>query len=167
MRYDEQQTNAIDHLPMTCNLFPRIGVPILLSSLFLLCGGCGSNGPRMVPVQGEVTLAGGDWPKSGMVAFTPLKPAEGFPAKPGVGRFDTDGSFEVQTGESQGLYPGEYGIYVVCWEREPDPHIGGNPGKSCLPDKFSNPNSSGLLLTIKPDQSGPVVWNHDFPRAAR
>jgi hypothetical protein len=127
----------------------------------LFAGGCHDDRPEMVPVRGKVTLEGGAWPQPGMVDFTPIKPAEGFPSKAGSGHFDADGSFVVQTGTYEGLIPGTYSVAVTCWEKPPTDK---KSGVSCLPKKFSNPLKSGLTLTIEPGQSGPIVWDHDFPR---
>lgn len=127
----------------------------------MLFGGCSHDLPEMIPVRGRVTLAGGEWPKPGYVDFAPIQVAPGLPLKPGSGRFDTDGAFIVKSGEYEGLVPGTYRIGVVCWEKQP---AHGNPGKGYIPEKFSHPAKSGLTLEIKPGQSDPVIWNHDFPR---
>jgi hypothetical protein len=134
----------------------------MLSGAILLGGGCGSDAQKTVPVQGKVTLAGGAWPKSGMVTFTPTSSAEGFPKKPGIGQFETDGSFVVESDQKKGLYPGEYRIAVICWETPPTHEA---RGKAYTPKNFTQPALSGLTLKIEPGQSGPVVWEHDFPRA--
>ena len=148
--------------PMTSPTPPRVHPLILLLAVGILpCSGCQSDVPEMVPVRGRVTLEGGAWPKPGIVDFTPIKVAPGFPLKPGSARFDTDGAFVVKTGEYEGLIPGDYRIAVVCWEKPPRDDT---PGKSYIPHKFSQPALSGLTLKIEPGQSGPVIWNHDFPR---
>ncbi len=130
----------------------------------LFAGGCGSKTPEMVPVRGRVTFKGGDWPKPGIVDFTPYKPAVGCLAKPGSGHFGADGSFVVKSGEFEGLVPGEYRIAVVCWEKRPTDKA---PGKSYIPAAFSSPAQSGLMLKIEPGQSGPVIWEKDFPARPR
>jgi hypothetical protein len=137
--------------------------PAFLAAVFGLClaAGCGQNTPKIVPVSGKITLEGGQWPRSGQIFFSSSKPAEGFPAKPGYAIFGKDGSFVVKTGDTEGLMPGEYQISVYCFEK---PVSETKPGISYLPKKFSNPYKSGLTLNIGPKESGPVVWNHDFPR---
>jgi hypothetical protein len=135
---------------------------LLITSSLLLSVGCGRDIPEMVPVSGRVTLAGGAWPKPGVITFAPLKPAEGFPGRPGVAHFDTDGHFVAKTGQYEGLIPGEYRISVSCWEVVP---TGSNDGKGYLPMRFSNPTTSGLTLIIELRQSDPVIWDKDFPRA--
>ncbi|MBN2578488.1 MAG: hypothetical protein JXB10_05805 [Pirellulales bacterium] len=135
---------------------------LVIAGSLLLGVGCGRKIPEIVPVSGKVTLEGGAWPKPGTITFAPLKPAKGFPSRPGVGHFNTDGSFVAETGQYEGLIPGEYRISVSCWEVVP---TGSSDGKGYLPKKFCNPTTSGLTLTIEADRSDPVIWEHDFPRA--
>ena len=58
------------------------------ATFLLLLAGCGDNRPTTVPVTGTVTFRGGPMPEKGMMFFTVLEPAEGFPARPGVADFD-------------------------------------------------------------------------------
>jgi hypothetical protein len=142
---------------------PKVYPAFLLTAISLsLTVGCGRDTPKMVPVRGKVTLEGGQWPQPGRIFFSSSKPAEGFPAKPGYAIFGKDGSFVVKTGDYEGLMPGEYHISVYCSE---NPTSETKSGISYLPKKFSNPYKSGLTLKIEPDQSGPVIWEQDFPRA--
>jgi hypothetical protein len=126
--------------------------------------GCGRGSVETIPVKGKVTLHGGVWPKAGQINFTPFKPADGFPAQVGSGRFETDGSFVAKTGEHEGLVPGEYRIAVSCWKIEPGE---GKSGVSYVQEKFTYPNQSGLTLKIEPGQSGPVIWDYDFPAGTK
>jgi hypothetical protein len=137
----------------------RVAAVAVLFGLTTGIAGCRKT-VEIVPVRGKITFHGGAWPKGGIVNFTPFKPAEGFPGKAGSGRFEADGVFTAKTGDEEGLIPGEYRIAVSCWQKPPD-DLG--PGLSYLPDKFTNPSQSGLTLKIDPGQSGPVVWEHDFP----
>ena len=91
----------------------------LLLSGWLLPG-CGSKHPTTVPVRGTITYGGGAWPKGGAVFFTCVKPAEGFPGRPGMARFDTQGRFVVTTWENvEGLMPGQYRVGIECWKLPP------------------------------------------------
>jgi hypothetical protein len=138
--------------------------------LFLAIGlvffgsGCQNDRPEIIPVRGKVTLEGGPWPKPGQIFFLTSKSAPGMPAKPAFAIFEKDGSFVVKTGDIEGLIPGEYRISVYCYDKLPSEN---NPGITYLPDKFSNPSQSGLTLKIEPGQSGPVIWEHDFPRRSK
>jgi hypothetical protein len=141
---------------------PRVYPAFLIAIIGICSAGCsGSNKPTMIPVRGRITLEKGEWPKSGQIFFSPVKTAAGLPAKPNFAIFSKDGSFVVKTGDYEGLIPGEYHISIYCNEKSPSETAS---GVSCIPKKFSNPTESGLTLTIEPEVSGPVIWNHDFPR---
>jgi hypothetical protein len=127
----------------------------------LFGGGCGQNTPKMMPVRGKLTFEGGAWPKPGKMIFSPLKSEPGFPCKPGIATFNTDGEFSAKTDDYEGLIPGEYRIAVMCWKIAP---ISTRPGVGYIDDKFTGFGSSGLTLKVDPNQSGPVIWNCDFPR---
>lgn len=137
--------------------------------------GCG-NDLGIVPVEGKLTFDGGAWPKPGRVNFLPLQGAKGFPQRPGVGTFDTDGQFRVTTIESgDGLFPGTYRVYVECWEIEPAGEEGHHhhgeeqpappEGRSYIDREYSSPVASPLEVTVEPGVSGPVVVQYDIPPA--
>jgi hypothetical protein len=140
-------------------ILSRTAAFLLMLSCAAGIAGCRKSA-GLVPVQGKVTLNGGAWPKAGTINFTPFKPAENFPAQPGTAHFDKDGAYAAKTGDALGLLPGEYRIAVFCWEKDSDDI---HPGISSLPEKYANPSESGLTLKIEPGQSGPVIWNYDFP----
>ena len=121
--------------------------------------GCSSDLPERVPVRGTVTLGGGPLPAAGAVYFLPTEPAEGLPMRPAVGRFDTDGSFRVETFKpDDGLMPGRYQVRIDCWKVPP----GGGPGSppvSYLPAKYTRAATSGLELVI---ESGTAARRFDI-----
>ncbi len=109
----------------------------LLSMVFLIFG-CSGDPVGRIPVTGKVTYGGGPWPAEGVVYFNPSEPAAGFPRLNGIGRFGTDGEFQVQsTGEGMGLVPGTYKVSVECWETPPN--MEGKPVKSYVPSQFTAP----------------------------
>jgi hypothetical protein len=122
--------------------------------------GCGSSRPETVPVRGQVTLAGGDWPAAGLIIFTPVEPAPGFPRRAGRAFFDLQGRFTAMTfEEGDGLMPGTYRAAVYCGEaiRGMD-----SAGQSCVPPKYQNPSQSGLELTV-PAGADPIQANYNIP----
>jgi hypothetical protein len=128
--------------------------------LLLCIAGCGSSGPRPIRVHGKITLGGGAWPKEGVIYFTPLAPAEGFPRRPGTAKFGTDGEFIVTTlTAGDGLYPGKYGAAVECWAIPPSMDPKAPPRRGVADPKFESAGSSGLTLDVLPG-SGPI--NVDF-----
>jgi len=146
------------------NTRPAVGIWLTALSCLAIAG-CGGSAPEIVPTQGKVTLDGGEWPKPGYINFTPLKPAEGLPSRPGWGKFDTDGVFTVTTRKpGDGLIPGTYRVIVECWEIEPSDT---RPGLSYIAKRFSTPAPGGLEeLVIKPGTRGPVVLNYDVASRA-
>ena len=143
---------------------PRVASTVV-AALLLAATGCGSSGPQPVRVQGRVTLDGGDWPKEGVIYFTPLAPAPGFPSRPGMGKFGDHGEFVVTTlGAGDGLFPGKYGAAVECWDVPPSMDPKAPPRRGFADPKFESAQSSGLVLDV-PSGSGPIYV--DFNVTAR
>lgn len=93
---------------------------VLLLGITLLTG-CDSGGLPTVPVSGQFTYGGGDWPAPGYVTFVPSSVDEGLPMRPGTGRFRADGKFVVRSfREGDGLLPGTYDVQIKCWTGQPD-----------------------------------------------
>ena len=136
---------------------------LLLGTGCLLAAGCGSSGPEVVPVRGKVSFGGAEWPKPGALHFTPIEPAPGLPRRPGMGQFDTDGSFTVTTfTEGDGLIPGHYKVAVECWEVPPQMNPSAST-RSYVPVKCQSPMTSDLEVTIETG-SGAVTLRFDVPR---
>ena len=131
---------------VACPCGRRFLFALLLGSLF---AGCGPKLPATVPVRGTITYGGGAWPKPGILYFTIVKPAEGFPGRTGTAPFDTQGRFVVKTWQNvEGLMPGTYHVGIDCWEVPPT--MGGPPAVSCVPRKYRNAATSGIELVIAP-----------------
>jgi hypothetical protein len=89
----------------------------VLAALGAACVGCSGDDKPLVPVTGQVTYGGGDWPMPGYITFTPLKSPGDTPARPGAGRFGPDGNFVVGSYRpGDGLMPGRYAISVSCFD---------------------------------------------------
>jgi|GEM_PF-2551444 len=148
----------------------RLLFSIGLSSLML--AGCGGSEKGLVPVSGYITFDGGPWPKPGKITFLPIGDS-GTELRPASADFATDGAFTVSSYDgSQGLYPGEYGVTVECWEEEPGMakpeelkertakkdwrpsaqlkpvSLGPTGGKSYVPPLYQNPQTSPLKLKV-------------------
>jgi hypothetical protein len=132
----------------------------ILVAIFLLATGCGDKGVKTIPVKGKITRDGGGWGRPGLIYFTAAEPAEGFPRRPGMADFDTDGNFVAETfNPGDGLIPGRYVVNLECWEVPPT--MGGPPAKSYIPEKFKHGSTSGFEVIVEADQRGPVVVNFD------
>jgi hypothetical protein len=99
----------------------RFHCNIALCALFLLYTGCGkSSGVAVVPVSGNVTIAGAAPTKEGRITFTVIEPAKGYPSRPGTAKFAADGSFVATSfEEGDGLVPGTYSAVIQYYEQEP------------------------------------------------
>lgn len=152
-------------MPFPPPLQPRASVAIMLMALALwtTLSGCGPSRPETVPVHGRVTLAGADWPAPGLIVFTPVEPASGFPRRAGRAFFDSKGRFSAMTyEEGDGLMPGTYRAAVYCGEA-----IGAmeTAGRSYVPAKYQNPAQSGLELNV-PAGATPIEVNYNIPSSA-
>ncbi len=117
-----------------------------------MLAGCGTRGPKTVPVDGSITFDGtAEWPTGGELYFLPIQAAEGFPKRPGTAEFDERGRFTVTTFKpDDGLLPGTYQVQVNSWkvrptERKPQ-------GVSFVPQRFRDPTTSGIEVTVDPKQ---------------
>jgi hypothetical protein len=124
--------------------------------------GCGPSRPETVPVRGKVTLDGGEWPAPGMIIFTAVRPAEGFPRHPGKALFDKAGNFTVGSfAKDDGLMPGIYYVTVLCGEPVENMQ---SEGKSYVPDRYMRPGQSGLELRVEPGSGAIDDLRYDIPR---
>lgn len=119
----------------------------LASSLMLV--GCGSSGPEMAPVSGTVSY-NGEPLKKGMIAFVSSDPAR----QNATAMIGPDGSYTLQTIEpGDGAQVGDYTVTVtdVATEEILDYIPKGKPAAktSTLPDKYGNPDTSGVKVTVQ------------------
>jgi hypothetical protein len=99
-------------------------------------------------------------PAPGILYFTCIEPAEGFPGRPGMATFEEDGSFTVQTFEpGDGLMPGRYAVKAECWKEAPG--MGRPRGVSYLPDRYGDLETGGWELEIAPG-SGARTLTYDI-----
>jgi hypothetical protein len=131
--------------------------------LAIVAAGCGQSGPTTIPIHGEV-LHNGNPLQEGLVVYLPKNSDN---TRQASGRIQRDGTFELTTFKSgDGVVPGEYSIIV---------YPSGSPGsggltreqmeaaaqsgnrqqhRSIIPDKYSDPEASGLSDTVNADHSG-------------
>jgi hypothetical protein len=114
----------------------------------MLLTGCGSGGPDLVPVSGQIMLNSGPWPASGALHFIPVGVVQGSPSRAGMAEFGPDGKFVAKTFPPQiGLLPGSYQVRVECWKVPPT--MEAPIGDSYVPHKYQNPKTSGLQVAVK------------------
>ena len=139
---------------VTSRLRRLVGPTVLSALVFCLwLSGCGGGELDTVSVDGTVTYDGKPL-ETGIVRFVPVDP-EGMlatgPLKPG-------GEFTLSTRGSDGVLEGEYLVTVESYlidetvpEKDRELGIGGK--KSAIPQKYSDPETSGLKETIDGSRS--------------
>jgi hypothetical protein len=132
-----------------------------LSYALAALAGCGSDGPTLIPIRGEVLYKGAplkDVPQ-GLVIYLP-KSGDGRQAS---GRLQRDGSFILTTRQkADGVIPGEYYITVSAYSEnaqlsreqvEAARGVVPKPGLM-IPEKYTEPTTSGLSDTVDSNHSG-------------
>lgn len=113
------------------------------------CGGTGGATEPTYPAEGRVLLASDRPLTGGRVALVP----EGGLGTPASGEISPDGSFRLTTREpGDGAPAGRYKVRI-----EPPPPAG-KARKPAFPLKYVDEDSSGLVLTIRPESNrlGPI-----------
>jgi len=120
-----------------------------------LLAGCGAKSDRL-PVHGQITLDGAPLP-TGTIAFT--GPDGSAVAAGNI----QDGKYTVsESGSRRGIPPGTYNILITSWLETPGEELPGggfSKGKSAIPEKYSNPKTSGFTADIQPDK---VEFNYEL-----
>jgi hypothetical protein len=126
-----------------------LGVWLVLAAL--CSGGCGAGKPALAQVRGTVSYRGVPL-HGGLIVFTPDE-ARGTHGQLAHAQIQADGSYSLTTGETAGAVPGWHRITVVCVETPT-----GGPGQglasvhSLLPEKYCDPDRSGLAREVKAGQ---------------
>jgi hypothetical protein len=119
-----------------------------------LASGCDYGFGEPAPVQGHVAYQG-VLLRTGTVVFAPDMKHGNTGA---LARADIqfDGSYALQTEGREGVRPGWYRVTIAALERPADD--AGMP-ISLLPDKYTDPETSGLACEIKPGQENHIEFN--------
>ncbi len=145
----------------TLRSFPFLNAGLVLF-VAIGCGGVEQE-KGLTPVSGRVTLNGGPWPHPGQIIFTPT--AAGKDAKAStvsyVADFGTDGNFTVITPTANGMKPGRYWVSVDCTDGPPKMPVSGEKieDKNVAPEKYRNPNTSGLNLDVPADKATTATFD--------
>lgn len=118
----------------------------------LLLGGCQRGPAPLTPVSGKVTFRGVAL-QTGTIVFTP-DPSAGDRGPIAHGKINSDGSFHLFTGEAAGAPAGKYRVTVTAYanggmQTPSQPFV---TPYSILPDKYRDPELSGLACEIKPNR---------------
>jgi len=125
---------------------------LMLALLLTLLTGCG-GGPKPLPVSGVVTLDGQPVADAGVM----FCPAENGPMASGT--TDAKGKFQLKTTNALGAMAGQYRVAISKKEESGPKSKSGmiDPRlikvKWIIPQKYSNPETSGLKAAVGRDQS--------------
>jgi hypothetical protein len=126
--------------------------------LLLLAAGCGSNSTEPAPVSGKVSFRGTPL-STGTIVFTP-DPVRGFAGPPVCAEIQTDGGYQLQSADQAGVAPGVYRVTVAAVV--PGATYPGQsfaPPQSLLPDKYRDPDLSGLTCEVKAGRPNAFNFN--------
>jgi hypothetical protein len=136
-----------------------------------VCMGCGQEGPKLVKVQGKVTLQNRPL-VAGVVTFQPLENGVVSTRRPSIGVIGSDGLYRMSTFSSyDGVVPGEYLVSVdgslknsggVPQSIDPDAPSAQPTGDN-VPQKYLSPQTSGLKATVPSDAAEKTI---DFALAS-
>jgi hypothetical protein len=114
---------------------------------------CGSGGPRKVPAEGTVTfngqpLATGQVQLQPEAAPAPDATTDPVPAPNGV---IENGKFALGTQvDGDGAPPGRYKVAIYAYKTL-QTRYGESITKSMIPDRYANPEKSGITVVIPPE----------------
>jgi hypothetical protein len=112
----------------------------------LVLAGCGSDGPKLVPVSGTVTVE--DKPlTTGSVVFKPDGSKGNTSQRVIVGLIKEDGTYTLVTGKKEGAPLGWYKVAVQASEPIDPKNIRAAP-KSLVSKKYTVPETSGLSVEV-------------------
>src|SRR5687767_6223989 len=131
------------------------------ATLLTICGmfvGCTGSDMPLVPVNGQVTFAGGPCPAPGRITYSPAA-GTGTATRPAWAKFDTDGKYAATSfTEGDGLLPGKYRVTITCYTGLPDPRNPESVDDINLVPKDFRPDD----LAVEEGQK-PIDVNYDVP----
>ena len=115
---------------------------LILIAFCVVATGCAKK-KTLVPVEGTLTL-NGEPVEGATVCFVPVDGNVGAAA---AGATDSSGHFTVTTGSDPGCVPADYKVTVYKIETSGDSILTAKATNK-FPDKFADPEQSGLTATI-------------------
>jgi hypothetical protein len=125
--------------------------------------GCTKSNLDIVPVRGQITYGGGDWPAGGNLYFQPKTAAGSLPLRPGLATFGPDGKFVVKTNQRSGLVPGTYALRIESWEVPPTMSAPGS-GKSWVAPEYQQGPTPNFEIDVPVDSQGVDLGKIDIPK---
>jgi hypothetical protein len=127
--------------------------------LLLLAGGCGGGTTSsLTTVKGKVSYRGRPL-ATGTIVFAPdaVRGNHGALARAAI---QPDGTYALQTDDAPGAAPGWYRVTVIALDSTP-PTSGKSFAvpRSLLPDKYRDPQLSGLSCEVKAERVNGINFN--------
>ncbi len=144
---------TLDTIRMLCAL--------ALGILLVMTGGCDPGVESLVAVRGRVFYRGVPL-HTGSLVFTP-NASRGTTGQMARADIQPDGRYVLHTGDRLGAKAGWYRVTVVALA-DSSAEVPGQPFRiphSLLPEKYRDPDLSGLQVEIKADQENTIDWNLD------
>jgi hypothetical protein len=128
-----------------------------LLPLLVLAAGCGGSAGQFVPVAGKVTFRGKPL-AAGTIVFAP-DPDRGTTAIPVCAEIQSDGMYRLKPSDAPGIAPGWYRVTVAAVEIVPAQGTSPAVPRSLLPDRYRDPELSGLICEVKPGRENSINFN--------
>ncbi|HEV3238710.1 MAG TPA: hypothetical protein VGZ25_17105 [Gemmataceae bacterium] len=134
----------------------RVRLSLLLTIVLIAIGlmpGCRDKDAGCTSVQGHVSYNGKALTR-GTIVFT-ADCDRGGNGDMVCGEIKPDGSYFLKAKTQEGMEPGWYRVTILALEAPSTFGDGDNPGepRSLLPDKYRDPNLSGLAVEVMPHQA--------------
>jgi hypothetical protein len=130
-------------------------------ALVLLAAGCDAGMEPLAPVQGKVAYKGIPL-HTGTIVFTPDE-LRGTSGPLGCADIEADGTYRLRSGTALGAVIGWHRVTIVALQEAPPlatDHAFTIP-RSLLPDKYRDPELSGLTCEVKAGQHNVIDFNLD------
>lgn len=132
------------------------GIAAALLAMIVFTG-CGKTGASVAPVAGKVLIDGQPL-ASGSVNTLPAG------GRGAHGTIQPDGSFSLGTnGPDDGALIGMHRVAVVAYAQSADNGPESPRGKSLVPQRYTNAETSGLTIDVKADEDNAPVLELTSP----
>jgi hypothetical protein len=141
--------------------FGVLGRIMVAAVLGILAAGCDTVAAQPARVRGKISYKGEPLP-SGMIVFTP-DASRGGSGPLACADVQPDGTYELRSEEGPGVPPGWYRVAVVAVEASAPTTEGQGftIPKSLLPEKYRDPEVSGLSCEVKAARENTINFNLD------
>lgn len=138
-----------------------LGLGMMAPVCLLFLGGCQRGPVPLVAVSGKVLFKNMPLP-GGTIVFTP-DTTRGGAGPIAIGRINSDGSFQLNTGEEIGATPGWYRVTVTSYAPT-TAFVPGQPFRppvTLIPEKYRDPELSQLVCEVRAGRANTIDFNLD------